>query len=77
MTTALHPKRLAQEAEAILKGERLLPVKAIAVRYGKHPKTVLRWIEGGHLPVIKDPGGNYLVKVADLVAFEEARRGPA
>lgn len=73
MTTTTSTKQTAREAEAILKGERLLPVEAVAARYSKHPKTVLRWIKGGHLKAGRDPGGNYLVKLGDLVEFEAAR----
>lgn len=73
MTTTTSTKQQAREAEAILRGERLLPIEAVAARYGKHPKTVVRWIKRGHLRAGRDPGGNYLVKLADLVEFEAER----
>ena len=73
MTTTTTPKRLAAEAEAILKGERLLPLKAIAVRFGVSTRTVERWVKAGQLIPIRLPGA-LRFRVADVVEFETGRR---
>lgn len=73
MTTITSTKQQAREAEAILRGERLLPLKAVAMRFGVSTRTVERWIKAGLLDPIDLPG-QLRFRVADILAFETSRR---
>lgn len=75
MTTTT--KQAAREAEAIMRGERLLPAAAVRARWNITHRQLLKRVNQGH------PCGQRLVAVwvnprepqfrlADVVAFEEA-----
>lgn len=77
MTTTTSTKQAAREAEAIMRGERLLPAKALEERWGINRRQLLKRINQGH------PCGQRLAAVwinpkkpcfrlADVVAYEEA-----
>ncbi len=72
MTTTTSTKQQAREAEAILRGERLLPLKSVAMRFDVSTRTVERWIKAGLLSPIDLPG-QLRFRVADIVAFEVSR----
>jgi hypothetical protein len=75
MTTTINLKRLAAEAEAILRGERLLSPEALVQRWGIKMRTLKKYWAQGH------PGG-FLLRVVwmgnrprfrllDVLEFEE------
>lgn len=77
MTNTLHPKRLAQEAESILKGERLLPPEALCARWGTSRRQLLKRIRQGHpcgqrLAAVWVNPKKPMFRLADVVTFEEA-----
>lgn len=62
-----------EQAAAILKGDRLLPLAAVAAHFNVHARSIERWVKAGKLQAIRLPGA-LRFRVADVVAFEKERR---
>lgn len=63
--------------ESILAGERLLPVRAVAQRFGRKDRTIREWVKKGKLPVVRPDGERspMLFRLEDIVAFEDKIHG--
>lgn len=58
------------DADASLKGERLLPTEALCARWRCHKATVLRYVRAGRLKAVRLSELKLLFRVADAVKFE-------
>jgi excisionase family DNA binding protein len=63
--------------ESILAGECLLPVRAVAQRFGMKDRTIREWVKKGKLPAVRpdEEHGPLRFRLEDIVAFENKNHG--
>ena len=66
-------KQNSSIAQSIVDGEKLLPLRAVAKRWGVTERTVRTWVHLGYLEAARMPGkrGRLMFHLEDVVAFEK------
>ena len=57
--------------------EKMLSVKDIAERLGRHPESIRRMIRSNKFPVTYEVNKSFLIKESDFVAWLETQKRPA